>query len=88
MVLPGQRDHSQPGQLVHGRLGPVRIRRCVPDHEFERPAADATGVVDLADAPLDPGQQVLTRLDPAGSRQRNENTDPHGRSARPIRCGR
>ncbi|KQV14571.1 hypothetical protein ASC99_30925 [Kitasatospora sp. Root107] len=76
MVLPRQGDHTQPGQFVHGRRGPLRISRGVPDHQLDRPATDPTGVVDVANGQLEAGEQVPARLDPAGPRQRNESTDP------------
>ncbi|CAM5672817.1 hypothetical protein STENM327S_05404 [Streptomyces tendae] len=79
VVLPRQGGYTQPGQVVHGRRGPVRIGRRVPDHQFEWCAADAAGVVDVAYGQFHPGEQVPARLVPAGPGQRRESADPYAR---------
>ena len=76
VVLPRQGGHAQAGQLIHGRRGPLRIGRGVPDHQLERSSVDPAGVIDVANGQLESGEQVPARLDPAGPGQRNESADP------------
>jgi hypothetical protein len=79
VVLPRQRGHAQAGQFVHGRRGPLRIGRGVPDHQFEWSSVDPAGVIDVANGQFESGEQVPSRLGPAGPGQRNEGADPDGR---------
>ena len=78
MILPGQGSHAQASQFSYGRSGPLRISGSVPDHQLEWSSADPAGVINLAGAQLESGEQVPARLDPAGPGQRNESTDLDG----------
>jgi hypothetical protein len=75
VVLPGQGGYAEPGQFIDGRRCLRRVSGGVPDHELEWPSA---GVVSFANGQLESGEQVPSRLDPAGPGQRNEDTDPDG----------
>ena len=57
----------------HGRRGLLWIGRGVPDHQLEG------GVVNLADAELESGEQMPACLDPARPSQRDESADLDGR---------
>lgn len=40
VIFPCHGRHAQAGQFVHGRRGPLRISRGVPDHQLERSPDD------------------------------------------------
>jgi hypothetical protein len=66
VILPGQGSHAQTSQFIYGRSGPVRISGSVSDHQLRWSSADPAGVIHNASAQLESGEQVPTRLDPAG----------------------
>lgn len=63
-------------QLVDRGHSSLWISAGVSDHQFDRSSSDPAGDIDVVHSLLEPSEQVLARLDPAGTAQRHESADP------------
>ena len=68
----------QASQFIDGRRGPLRIGRGVSHHQLEWSSCNSASVIDITHGQLEPGEQVVARLNPARPSEWSKSADLNG----------